>query len=112
MRELLILGLLLSGCASQPDWYGMAYKQSFDACIRLTTYNKLTTLTPAEYAETEQYRSKVDPELDDKAAIQAVYDRKRQAMFNKCDTEAKMLANNQRYGPPVSLPVTFVAPLY
>ena len=69
MRKLLIIGLLLSGCANPiaQDAYRMAYDSTMHHCTKRIN----VTLTPAEYAETEQYRSKIDPDLDDKAAIQA-----------------------------------------
>ena len=111
MRKLLIIGLLLTGCSTGiPE---SAYRSAYDTSMHYCTKRIVTKLTPAEYAETEQYRSKVDPDLDNKAAIQAVYARHQALEVDKCrvrasqEAQAHMNAVNK-----VGLPVVFVAPLY
>lgn len=115
MRKLLTLAvvLTLTGCMTQRDdqYQRAAYKSELDTCLKRQHYYNVT-LTPAEYAETERYRSKIDPDLDDTNAIQAVYDKKKAAIMLACDKNAEQSGLRARGGPAVSLPVVFVAPLY
>ncbi len=111
-REILISSfLVLVGCASPvaQNAAQTTYNTAYESCVKRIN----VTLTPAEYEETEKYRSKIDPDLDDKVAIQAVYERKRASKVEKCreraSQEAQAAANAVNH---VSLPVVFVAPLY
>ncbi len=112
MRKLLIIGLLLSGCGTtsiQEQAHESTYRNSLTRCVQRIN----VVLSPAEYAETEGYRSKIDPDLDNKAAINAVYERKRAQAMDKCRVRAAQEAQAAVSGVnSVTLPVVFVAPLY
>lgn len=114
-RQLVLIGvlLMLPGCMTQQadKWEKYAYNNELRRCLNQHHHSNVT-LTPAEYAETEQYRSTVDPSLDNTGAIQAVYDKKKAAIMSECNKGAELAGNKARSGPSVSLPVVFVAPLY
>ena len=108
-----LLALFISGCSTgYEQYYEPTYKHELERCLKKLGYETVY-LTADEYKATLKYRSKIDPDLDDRATIEKLfYEPKREAIRQQCERDARFTAEARSKPPAVSVPVIFVAPAY